>query len=70
MKETKGEESIVLVIQIKEEERRVREIERWVLGKKGVLPTGYCSSNSAYFSGKVRIFSIWVIGDTIQLFGL
>jgi len=40
VKETEGEQGIVLVVKIKEEERGVRKIERWIQGKKVVLPTG------------------------------
>lgn len=58
MKETKGEEGVVLVVKITEEERWVRKIEGWVQGKKGVLPTGICSSNPTNFMDKVTIFSI------------
>lgn len=58
MKETKGKEGIVLVLEIKEEERGVFKVERWVLGKKGVLPTGLCSGNPTNFMDKVAVFSI------------
>lgn len=55
MEETEREEGVVLVVKVKEEERRVREIERWVLRKKRVLPTRHCSSEPADFFGEVGI---------------
>ena len=73
MKETKGEERVVLVVQVMEEERRVFEIERRVLGKKGVLPVRLCPSDPANFYGeidKVSVFSIWVVTNTNPIFGL
>lgn len=72
MKETEGEEGIVLVVKIKKEERRFRKIKRWIQGKKGVLPSGLCSCNLTNFMDKVAIFSIEVFGGKIMipLFGL
>lgn len=64
MKETKGEEGVILVIEIKKEEIGVGEIERWVLRKKRVFPTWLCSSDPANFfdkMGEVWIFSIWIL---------
>jgi len=72
VKETEGEEGIVLVVKIKEEERGVRKIERWIQGKKGVLPLGLYSRNPTNFMDKVAIFSIEVFSGMIiiTLFGL
>lgn len=67
MKETEGEEGIFLVVKIKEEERGFRKIERWIQGKKGVLPSGLCSCNPTNFLDKVAIFSIKVFGGKIMI---
>lgn len=66
MKETKGEEGVVLVVEIMNEERRVGEIDRRVLGTKGVLPMGLCSSGPANFFDNVCEVTIF----RIHLFGI
>jgi len=67
VKETEGDEGIVLVVKIKEEERGVRKIERWNRERRVSSQRGFIRVILQISMDKVAIFSIEIFSRMIMI---